>query len=218
MPATRDRLTETTEWQSVKLFDLFSNIITRVSSRVFVGKTICRNQQWTEASIQYTLDAFIGSAKLKQWSLPFRPFVALFLPETRRLRKFHALAQKLLVPTIRERYRLQQDPSYKKPTDMIQWIMDQSDKETVTPSPEVQAELQMLIGMAGIHTTTLTATHALLDLASKPEYLQPLRDEASAITQNANGRPQKKDLANLPLMDSFLKESQRLSPPDMSKS
>lgn len=199
----------------VNLSDFFSLGVTRVNGRGFVGKEICRNKAWIEASIQYTTDAFVGSQKLKQWSLPMRPIVAMFLPETRRLRQFHAVAKRLLVPVIRDRYRKQSDPSYKKPVDMIQWIMDQGAKEVSPPSPETQAELQMLIGLAGISTSTSAATQAILDLAARPEYIAPLREEAEQMFKASDGRPQKKHLNALPLLDSFLKESQRLNPPDM---
>jgi hypothetical protein len=53
---------------------------------------------------------------------------------------------------------------------------------------------------------------ALLDLAARPEYIEPLRQEAQAIiAQEGTIRLRPTALAKLWKMDSFLKESQRFN-------
>jgi cytochrome P450 len=188
-----------------------------MSGRVFVGPKICRDEDWIEASIAYTLDTFMGSAKLKRWTLSLRPLLAFFFRETRRVKQHHATARRLLVPIMKARAQSQKDPKYVRPNDMIQWIMDQSSLEKNPPSFGKQAEMQLLIGLAGIHTTTLTCTQALFDLASRPKYIEPLREEVRRVMDEADGKLEKKDIAKLVKLDSFIKESQRMSPPDMGK-
>ena len=53
-------------------------------------------------------------------------------------------------------------------------------------------------------------THALFDLASSPEYLHPLREEADEVIQREGWT--KAAVDRMPKMDSFIKESQRLHP------
>jgi cytochrome P450 len=63
--------------------------------------------------------------------------------------------------------------------------------------------------------------HAIFDLASRPEYIQPLRDEIQRVIdedgQDVDGegflKLKKTSLTKLRKLDSFMKESQRLSPP-----
>lgn len=51
---------------------------------------------------------------------------------------------------------------------------------------------------------------AFFDLASRPEYVEPLREELQNIMSEEGERDLgPRALAKLPLMDSFLKESQR---------
>ncbi|PGG99976.1 hypothetical protein AJ79_08338 [Helicocarpus griseus UAMH5409] len=208
-------LPSSSEYTPVKIYNPLLRIVTMMSGRVFVGPSICRNEDWIEASISYTLDTFQGSARLKQWTLALRPILAYFFQETRRIEKHHATARRLLVPIIKARAEAQNDPKYVRPNDMIQWIMDQGSIEKKPPSFKKQAEMQLLIGLAGIHTTTLTCTQALFDLAARPEYIGPLREEARQVMAEAGGKLEKKDISRLIKLDSFIKESQRMSPPDM---
>ncbi|KAK2753894.1 hypothetical protein FQN54_007253 [Arachnomyces sp. PD_36] len=208
-------LPNSSEYTAVKIYYPLLRIVALMSGRVFVGPKICRDEDWIEASIAYTLDTFMGSAKLKRWSLALRPLLALFFSETLRVKQHHATARRLLVPIMEARARALKDPKYVRPNDMIQWIMDQSSVEKSPPSFEKQAEMQLLIGLAGIHTTTLTCTQALFDLAARPEYIEPLREEAKQVMKETGGKLEKKDIAKLVKLDSFIKESQRMSPPDM---
>jgi cytochrome P450 len=80
--------------------------------------------------------------------------------------------------------------------------------------------------MAAIHTTTITTTAAIYDLAAHPEYIQPLRDEIQRIIdedgQDVDGdgfvRVKKSSMPKLWKLDSFLKESQRFTPAQLRKS
>lgn len=54
---------------------------------------------------------------------------------------------------------------------------------------------------------------ALYDLCLHPEYVEPLRREAEQRAQSGYSDEEE----NMPLLDSFLKESARLGPTDSSK-
>jgi gliotoxin biosynthesis cytochrome P450 monooxygenase len=66
--------------------------------------------------------------------------------------------------------------------------------------------------------------HVIFDLACRPQYIQPLRDEIDEVIAEDNQgvskgsllKLQKPSMAKLRKLDSFLKESQRLSPPGLS--
>jgi cytochrome P450 len=79
--------------------------------------------------------------------------------------------------------------------------------------------------MAAIHTTSIDATAAIYDLAAYPEYAAPLREEIQKVLNedghdiDDNGflRLKKSSMPKLWKLDSFPKESQRLTPPALSK-
>lgn len=71
---------------------------------------------------------------------------------------------------------------------------------------------QLGLSMAAIHTTSEGLTQAMLDLCSHLEYIQPLREEVIKVVSEEGWS--KTALYKLKFMDSFLKESQRVHPPN----
>lgn len=59
-------------------------------------------------------------------------------------------------------------------------------------------------------------THVLFDLASNPEYFEPLREEVEEVTKREGWT--KAALDQMCKIDSFVKESQRLRPAAVCKS
>ena len=83
----------------------------------------------------------------------------------------------------------------------------------------------MSLGFAAIHTTSQATFHAILDMAARPQYIQPLREEIDRVLQedgyehdnDGHTKLKKSSMPKLRKLDSFLKESQRFSPPGLSK-
>lgn len=89
-------------------------------------------------------------------------------------------------------------------------------KDSVEGQPDKIAHRQLMLSLAGIHTTTMSITHAIYDLCAHPDYFEPLRSELRHILDNHGGwkRP---IIPIFKKLDSFLKESQRMNPPALSK-
>ncbi|KAL8918841.1 MAG: hypothetical protein Q9208_007098 [Pyrenodesmia sp. 3 TL-2023] len=80
--------------------------------------------------------------------------------------------------------------------------------------PERLAHLQLMVNLAGIHTTSAAITHAIYDLCEHPEYVNALREETEEVLR-LDGGWQNGTHKKLHKLDSFLKESQRFSPPTL---
>lgn len=189
--------------------------------RVFVGPGMNRNEEWIQASLDFVNGIFAGGWKLKRYSLFMRPFAARYLvPEIRQVWRSQATARRLLVPIMQRRKTEQQNPDHQKPSDMIQWLMDNNDKLTEPRSLDNLAELCLVVVFAALHTSTQTLTHIILDLAARPDYIEPLREEIEHFEQDQNDSDRKGPLtaAYMTKLDSFMKESQRLSPASLCKS
>lgn len=82
-----------------------------------------------------------------------------------------------------------------------------------------EAYLDLTVSFGSIHTTTNALTFMFLDLATRPEYTQPLRDEIEEVVKedrveaDENGvlKFKQSSLAKLKKLDSFMKESSRMS-------
>lgn len=135
-----------------------------------------------------------------------------------QIRGDHQRALDLLLPELRKRQAKSNDPDTSVHNDMIQWMQDRARNTGDKSFNERElANLQMLTATAAIHTTRLAIIHALYDLAARAEYIEPLKNEVLGVMKGGNGVLQKQHLTQMKKLDSFMKESQRHSPPSVGK-
>ncbi|THC96489.1 hypothetical protein EYZ11_004033 [Aspergillus tanneri] len=90
--------------------------------------------------------------------------------------------------------------------DCIQWILESSPRKQPCSAEHVVHEL-MAIWFGSVHALSTTITFAIHDLCLHPEYIDPLRNEIETQYDEFERTGQ-----GLPLLDSFIKESARLTP------
>lgn len=73
------------------------------------------------------------------------------------------------------------------------------------------ADFQLLLSMAAIHTTTISVVAIMYELAARPEYIEPLREEMVNAIEEDGGVLKKTTLNKLMKLDSFMKESARMN-------
>ena len=78
---------ESSEWQTVELKAPVQKMVSRLSSRVFLGKPLCRNPRWLEIATDYTVHAFTASRNLRATPSMLRPIKHWFMPACKELRK-----------------------------------------------------------------------------------------------------------------------------------
>lgn len=207
------------DWHQVQLKATMLQIVARLSSRVFLGPELCRDPDWLRITIDFTVNVFVAVTAIKRWPKFMHPIVHWFLPESRKVRAQRAEARRIIQPVIDKRTREfdarlrnqnddKQSRSSDKYTDAVQWMHELSDG-----APYDAAIAQLGLSMAAIHTTTDLATQVLYDLCQHPELIEPLREEA--INVLSDGGWKRTSLYKMKLMDSVLKESQRLKPSSM---
>ncbi|RYP59192.1 hypothetical protein DL769_008649 [Monosporascus sp. CRB-8-3] len=124
--------------------------------------------------------------------------------------KSHAVVYETLLAIAEERCqeRDQRALGQKTPkhADCIQWIMDTSPQKKPWTAKRVVHEV-MAIWFGSVHALSTTITFAIHDICLYPEYVAPLREELKndydAFERTGKG---------LGLLDSFIKESARLTP------
>ncbi|EHK96392.1 putative Ent-kaurene oxidase [Glarea lozoyensis 74030] len=91
--------------------------------------------------------------------------------------------------------------------DCIQWIMETAPRSNPWSAERIVHEL-MAIWFGSVHVLTTTIAFAMHDLCLHPEHTEPLRTELRSDAYSEFERTGK----GLPLLDSFIKESARLTP------
>lgn len=208
------------EWTPVKVWPSMFRTMALVISLMIVGPELSRDEYWLRTMISFVEDVFVGGWQLKKYSLFMRPIVARGLvPGIRRVWRHQENARRLIVPMIArrraEKARAEAaGEQYVKPQDMVYWLAEGAAK-TVPPRSDANvAELCLMMNFAALHAATVTLTNIVFDLAARPEYVAPLREEYSAAKAKYGGFTEKQAILvnSLSRLDSFMKESQRMNP------
>ncbi|KAF4813289.1 Cytochrome P450 monooxygenase ATR2 [Colletotrichum tropicale] len=206
--ALRIELPHSGEWTEVKIMDKLLRIVAMASGRVFIGPELCREEEYLDAAINYTVDLMKAIRKISDLRPWTRRFVAPGLPEVKKVHERIDAADKFLRPVVTARREAAKDPDYQKPYDMLQWIMDAQTKFGEKDDKEL-ARYQLGISFAAIHTTTVTSTNAFYTLAAMPELIPILREDVQQALAESNGVFTSLAMQNMKKLDSFLKETMR---------
>ncbi|KAJ3940979.1 uncharacterized protein N0V96_008854 [Colletotrichum fioriniae] len=156
------------------------------------------------------VNTFSAAEILRQYPSYLRHIACYFIPQCRLLKEQVAEARRVLNPVLEKREWEKKmalsegrtEPSYK---DAIQWVMEESQGSPFDP---VGAQLGLSI--VAIHTTTDLATETMLRLMVRPKLMEDVRAEIVAVLRKEGWT--KSALFNMKLLDSVIKEAQRLKP------
>ncbi|KAL7940043.1 putative P450 monooxygenase [Trichoderma barbatum] len=208
--ALADLFTDETEWHDIPLQATVLQLVSRMSSRVFLGPELCSNKEWLRLSGGYASVITKAFQGLHRWPTWMRFIVNKFNANCRTARGYMAGIRKLLRTILLERQRLKEEAIAKGRTppeynDAIEWVAQESNG--VSYDPEL---IQLSLATFSVHTTTDLLTHVLADLALHPDIIKPLREEVISVLQESGWK--KVALDQMILLDSVIKESQRMKP------
>jgi cytochrome P450 len=179
-----------------------------------MGEELCRDEEWNRVSSEYTLLVFGYSSYLREYPRWVRPYIHWFLPQCWAIRAKLNEARQCLKPHLERRNDIKQKALAEgKPCpfdDSIEWFEKEYEKHD--PAKE-----QIAVSIVAYHTTSDLLAETILKLCQHPELFQELREEIVTVL-TAEGGLTKGALYNLKLMDSVVKESQRLRPILLGKS
>lgn len=212
-------------FRDVCVYTTMQRAIGRVTNRVFVGLPLCRDDGLLDAGVAYAVDVPVGASLLRLLWAPLRPLAALFimLPGRLHTRRFYAALRGEIRRRVREHGSgsgSEKGVAGPQPNDFLQWSVQQAaaENDPYLSRVETMAGRLLLLNMAAIHTSSFTVTSALLDLAHAgpvdgPRYVAALRAEITeALARRGSGGAwDKRALADMPRLDSVLRESARLN-------
>ena len=202
------------EWTPINAYNMLLGLLTRATSRIICGDSICRNEKWLETVTNYTINVGITVVLLRPFPKFLRPLVANFLPSVRKLNKqVRFVKQELFIPMINARRHAEKhSPKNEKPDDFLQWMMDEADNLRDMDADFMAHNLFIIMSLAVVHTSSMLMSHMLYDLIEMPEYLEPLREEIQATLTNGWVNAKQSSFISQYRMDSFMKEVQRFNP------
>lgn len=217
----RDQWTDKSDWHAVQLKETMLVIIAQISSRVFLGPELCRNADWLRITIEFTVNIFLAIAAMKKYHPWLHRLVQWYVPEARKVRTAMTEAHRIIQPVVDQRRKemanghnvdtkSQSGNVARNHGDTIQWMLE----STAWDGQDI-ALSQLSISMAAIHTTGDLITQVIYDLCQHSELIDPLRDEVIEVIGKEGLK--RTSLYKLKLMDSVLKETQRMKAISMGK-
>ncbi|CAI7589195.1 unnamed protein product [Penicillium crustosum] len=203
-------------WIRINPCEMFTRLIALSTSRMMAGDVLRKNKEWLNVASNYAVNVGITILLLRPVPKYLRPIVAPFLPSVRTMRKQLRYAKDLFIPMVHERRLAEKakDPNYIKPDDFLQWMMDLGGERDEELEPETLAHhMLLLVTLAVTHTSTMALCHCLFDLVTRPEYVEPLREEMCRTLPDGWYNATQAALKDQSRLDSFLRESQRFAPP-----
>lgn len=183
-----------------------------MSSRVFLGEELARNEEWLRIMKGYTVDAFLAIDVLTKYPTNLRPYIGWLFPECRRVRDYYSRVRMLIDPVLKKREDMAQAAlAAGQPApvfnDALEWIKQESKANNTAYDI---ATFQLIISAVAVNTTTDTIHSTLVALLQHPGALQAVRDEIVQVLKTEGWK--KTSLYSMKLMDSALKETQRVRP------
>lgn len=185
-------------------------MISQLTAEMRSGPDLAKSPAWRRLSISFTVHTFIAAADLDIWPWFLRHVVHWFLPSLKRLRAdidearqvYDAAAASRLLEKEKAISKGQSPPVY---DDLMYWM-----EQRANGQPFDACLAQLLMAQAMIHGTADLTTQTIFDIAERPELVEELRAEILSVIGKEGFTVA--SLNNLKLMDSVIKESQRLKP------
>ena len=103
-------------------------MVLSVSSRVFVGDLLSRDQDWLQVVSAYLAEVVSTAKALRPYPRMIRPILRPVLAPKARMTAILSKAQKVLIPAINTRRH-----SHDKHVDLLQFLVDTSENEQYLP-------------------------------------------------------------------------------------
>jgi hypothetical protein len=196
------------QWQRWEMRKHTQELVAKLSTQVFLGKRLIKNKEWIRITIDYTVDMMLAVRELRLTPAPLRPLLHWFLPHCRYLRRDRTSARKIIDNEIRIRQNEREEAAARgetpsKKSDSIGWVT-----ELASGAPIDISGVQLSLTFAAIHTTSDMVSKTLYYLAAYPSLCQAIRDEIVRVLTDQGWK--KTALTNMRLLDSTMKEVQRL--------
>lgn len=209
-----------TDWRDSGIFLAeMTELVSRMSARAFMGEPLCRNKEWLMIAAAYTMEFFVAIKAVRRFPKRLRPLLLNLAPEVQRLNQIHKTARALFAPELESRTKARKEAQkagiMERSSDALAWFTEVASAKKLKFDPLYG---QLGLTVVATHTTSSTLTNVMFDLVAYPHLIDELRKEiieVLGLQAEDGGGWKKTSLYKLRLMDSVMKESQRVNPVDV---
>ena len=187
-------------------------LVSRISARIFHSAAAAENDHWLDIATEHVHSTVVWTENLKKWPAMARPLVYRFVKGRRYMMQRFEEGKAVVAQTLQKKKANEGKPLSSPPTLLDHLYEGQLGPDNV----EGHTVAQINLCVAAIQSMAATLTQSLMDLATHPEYVPELLEEINTTIERNGGVVDKRVLTEMWKLDSFIKETQRLNPPDLS--
>lgn len=187
-------------------------LVSRISARIFHSATSAENDHWLDIATEHVHSTVVWTENLKKWPAMVRPLVYRFVKGRRYMMQRFEDGKAVVAQTLQKKKSNEGKPLSNPPTLLDYLYEGQLGPDDV----EGHTVAQINLCVAAIQSMAATVTQCLMDIATHPEHVPELLEEIRTEIEKNGGVIDKRVLTEMWKLDSFIKETQRLNPPDLS--
>ncbi|KAF7183663.1 hypothetical protein CNMCM7691_004013 [Aspergillus felis] len=193
-----------------RLFSMIKRTVTKVNCFAFFGEDLAQNPEFTAAALEFPQRVILAAEILRITPGFLRRSVANLVTRqhyaVRTLfRYLEPIVEKRLAARAKSTSSMQEDA----PMDCMQWLIDTSPRKVQWTTTRMVGEI-IAVWFGSVHQLAMTTTYAIEDLCLHNDYVEPLRAEIQQYPPSSCRRR----VAEMPLLDSFVRESIRCTNSD----
>jgi cytochrome P450 len=198
------------DWHEIVLWKAMLPVTVQQTSRIFLGEEVCRDPAWHHMVVHYTMTVFQAAEFVQFWPQFLRKAVSTLSPACRLLRKQLSEIRSVVVPVYdRRRSHQAARKAQGLGPDQFHDLLGSIEK-FANGRPFRPEMLQLRLSLGAIQPSSDMLVKVIFQICERPRLIEELREEARTILGRDGWG--KTGMYNLKLMDSVLKESQRLHP------
>lgn len=187
-------------------------LVSRISARIFHSAAAAENDQWLDLATEHVHSTVVWTERLKKWPAILRPFVYRFVKGRGYMMQRFEEGKTMVAQTLQEKKAIGGGPLSDPPS-----LLDHLCEGVVDPNNiEGHTIAQINLVVAAIQSMASSVTQCLMDLAMQPEYVPAILEEIQETIGSNGGEIDKRMLTDMWKLDSFIKETQRFNPSDLS--
>ncbi|KAF5877454.1 putative cytochrome p450 protein [Botrytis fragariae] len=159
------------KWVSILGFDTVVRLVVHDFARISVASLKC-NKEWM--GIQRIFPENVFRVAIQMRDIP--PYLKrITISHARYLGRLSESSQRAKTNHTYCGRAQANGNNYNPPDDFLQWLIDEAWNERDGQPAELVHRL-LVLALASVHTTSMTATQILYDIIAHPEYLESLRE------------------------------------------
>ncbi|KAF7114975.1 hypothetical protein CNMCM5793_000745 [Aspergillus hiratsukae] len=198
----------TEDWCEISAVPTLKEIINDVARLLAYGPTLSSDEKWLKAASDHMEATVAAVMDLHEWSPLLQPFIYRVHPSWRRMRALEAKARDTLKMCLARTQKREKQVAGEpwEANHSLEWLKEVADGRSYDPFICL-VQFNMFFS-----ATEDFVAQVLYDIADRPELMDQLREEIIAVRPQERSPWSQKALQELELMDSVMKESQRLKP------